>query len=100
MPRYEGNYRPLRENPFCNACGTEEDGNNLEHATAQSTSSSSSSSSLLLKRCSRCKMVWYCSVACQKKDLKSHKRICKDIASMQAATDAAFEPLKKSVRNR
>ena len=39
-------------------------------------------------------MVWYCSIDCQKLDLSSHKRKCRDIASAQAATDAAFAPVK------
>jgi len=30
-----------------------------------------------LMTCSRCKSVWYCSVACQKKDWKTHKPDCK-----------------------
>lgn len=65
MPRYEGKYTPLREHPFCNSCGT----------LAQ------------LSRCSRCKMVWYCSVDCQKSDFTQHKRVCRDIASKQAVVD-------------
>ena len=31
----------------------------------------------VLDRCSRCKMVHYCDVECQKKDWKSHKVKCK-----------------------
>lgn len=30
-----------------------------------------------LKKCSRCKKVWYCSTTCQKKDWNSHKKVCK-----------------------
>ena len=29
-----------------------------------------------MKRCSRCKQAYYCSVACQKKDWKTHKPNC------------------------
>lgn len=34
-----------------------------------------------MKRCSGCKMVFYCSPECQMKDWKSHKLICKVFAS-------------------
>ncbi|KAJ7712549.1 hypothetical protein B0H14DRAFT_3018232 [Mycena olivaceomarginata] len=30
----------------------------------------------LLKRCGRCRLVWYCSVQCQTKDWPTHKRVC------------------------
>jgi radical SAM protein with 4Fe4S-binding SPASM domain len=29
-----------------------------------------------MKKCSRCKAVWYCSAECQKKDWGSHKTKC------------------------
>ncbi|KAJ6549333.1 hypothetical protein DFH09DRAFT_620491 [Mycena vulgaris] len=29
-----------------------------------------------LKRCSRCRLAWYCSSQCQKDDWKAHKRFC------------------------
>jgi len=32
-----------------------------------------------LKRCSKCKKKWYCSVECQKKNWKFHKKNCKKI---------------------
>lgn len=85
MPRYEGTYRPLREHPFCNACGKAR--SELRRELANKT----------LSLCSRCKMVWYCSVACQKRNYARHKRICRDIATLQAETDAEFEPLKSLV---
>jgi len=30
-----------------------------------------------MKRCARCKVPWYCSPACQKKDWEKHKAVCK-----------------------
>ena len=69
----------------------------MERATTTTTTSSSSSNSSLLKRCSRCKMVWYCSVACQKVDFAQHKRFCRDIDSQQAATDAAYRATQESL---
>lgn len=30
-----------------------------------------------LKRCGRCKMVWYCSVKCQRKEWPEHAKTCK-----------------------
>ena len=58
---------------------------NVELATATSPSSSPS----LLKRCSRCKMVWYCSVACQKRDFADHKLRCQYIKTLQTELDAS-----------
>ena len=62
MPPYNGTYTRLREQPFCNSCGKER--------SEQET----------LSRCSRCKLVWYCSVACQQSDFGQHKRTCRRIA--------------------
>ena len=39
------------------------------------------------KRCSRCHTVYYCSVDCQKKNWKDHKRYCLDINSMRNEVD-------------
>lgn len=38
---------------------------------------------LASSRCGRCKLVCYCSTACQKKDIRQHKQICKAIAKLQ-----------------
>ena len=35
---------------------------------------------LQLKKCGRCKAVFYCSVACQKNDWKQHKTECKKLS--------------------
>lgn len=41
-----------------------------------------------LKRCGRCKAVWYCSVLCQKRHFKTHKSVCHPSAPDAAAAVA------------
>jgi hypothetical protein len=49
------------KNPkICNFCGKQK--------TLQET----------LKKCGRCKKIFYCGVTCQRKDWKTHKKICKE----------------------
>jgi len=44
------------------------------------------------KRCSQCKCVKYCSLACQKKDWKTHHRVlCAELTPMREAVDKAFD---------
>lgn len=47
-----------------------------------------------LKRCSRCKHVWYCSVECQKKHHKEHKKVCKsqEEASLTSSSSSSSAP--------
>ncbi|KAF8213279.1 hypothetical protein K438DRAFT_1803711 [Mycena galopus ATCC 62051] len=42
-----------------------------------------------LKRCSRCKLIRYCSIECQKADYQRHKGICKIVDSLEYAEGAA-----------
>lgn len=61
-------------------------------SNAAAASSPSHKPALELKRCARCKSVWYCSVACQKLHFKRHKPVCiapTVEASTQQAADTA-----------
>mmetsp|Transcript_22474 Transcript_22474/g.53044 ORF Transcript_22474/g.53044 Transcript_22474/m.53044 type:complete len:157 (+) Transcript_22474:35-505(+) len=54
-----------------------------------------------LKRCSRCKSRWYCSINCQKADFPSHKKECRRIAAAASNVIISDEILgnKKSINN-
>lgn len=76
---YEGTYCELRE-PHCAACG--------------STKKDDGSSASRLFQCSRCGVVHYCGVECQKKDFVRHKKECRDIQRIKDKLEQEAEPLK------
>ena len=77
MTVYEGTYCELRE-PHCAACGL----------TKDDTSSSR------LFQCSRCGVVHYCGVECQKQDFARHKKDCRDVQKCKVRMEKEAEPLK------
>ncbi|KAF7311695.1 putative MYND domain protein [Mycena indigotica] len=64
-------------------------------ADARCTACHTISTQSSLKRCSRCGHVWYCSVQCQKRDWKTHKRSCGlehfDLAAVSPVAPAPIE---------
>jgi MYND finger len=77
MTVYEGTYCELRE-PHCASCGV--------------TSDDSPSSRLF--QCSRCGVVHYCGVECQKKDFTRHKTDCREVQKCKERMEKEAEPLK------
>jgi MYND finger len=77
MAVYEGTYCELRE-PHCAACGLTKD----------------DSSSSRLFQCSRCGVVHYCGVACQKQDFARHKKDCRDVQKCKDRMEKEAELLK------
>jgi MYND finger len=77
MTVYEGTYCELRE-PQCAACGLTKD----------------DSSSSRLFQCSRCGVVHYCGVACQKQDFAKHKKDCRDVQKFKDRMEEEAELLK------
>jgi len=51
-----------------------------------------------LKKCSRCKFVFYCSQACQKYDHKKHQLFCKNVAKEDAIVNREEPKLRKFIR--
>ena len=42
-----------------------------------------------LKRCANCRAIFYCSPACQKKNWKMHKKVCKQLKAEREAARVA-----------
>lgn len=64
---YDGTAPLIEGASICNACGLSQDECENE-----------------LLRCSRCHVVYYCSVLCQREDFEKHKRPCKALAKLEA----------------
>ena len=66
-------------------------GNSEETSAAMSLETCSVCSKEASKKCSKCKLQFYCSKQCQKEDWKNHKAICKEV-SKAAEFKEASEP--------
>jgi hypothetical protein len=75
---YDGKDTNLREDPYCFAC-------KLFHGRFVLSN---------LKRCSRCKVAWYCSADCQKKHFKHHRESCTVIAQEIRYVEEEAVPLR------
>ena len=49
-----------------------------------------------LLKCTRCKLVYYCSSSCQKEDFSSHKQICKRIQDLTNSVEKEAAPLRST----
>lgn len=56
------------------------DSNTKDHWVCKSCYMAEGEEGVHLQLCSRCKIVMYCSIECQRKDFKEHKKECKEIA--------------------
>jgi hypothetical protein len=71
---YEGKNLSLHDQPYCRSCNAEE------------------KEGVSLLRCTRCKLMYYCSRECQKEDFPNHKRVCRKI---QRQVDVVEREAKK-----
>jgi hypothetical protein len=74
-PPYEGKDPNLHDHPYCSTCYDK------------------SSEEKPLLKCSRCKLVYYCSVDCQKENFGAHKKTCKHIVKLVANLIRETAPL-------
>lgn len=79
-PCYDGKDTSLKEEPYCFTCRSFQDQAVL----------------LGLKRCSRCKMAWYCDARCQKKHFKHHRELCNSITEARKRVELTTIRLQNS----
>jgi hypothetical protein len=75
---YEGKNLDLRDQPYCRSCNAEE------------------KEGVSLLRCTRCKLMYYCSRECQKEDFPKHKGVCKKIQRLVGAVEREANLLRNN----